>query len=436
MEMMDWQNKIRQQVFSELLESIDQKPEKFTDLYAESALMGALLFGTYKDAILDIVKPEMFWLPQHQDIASEVLFMMEVGENVDAITVASNLGRKNNDPAVVHMKYLDALVELGQEFSQIEAYALTVRDLWKVRTAVKKAGVWLRKMDTQEIASPEKAVEELIEGLIPITAKPDAVLVPFHEIDVEKEHDLGVTTGIPAMDRHIATRGYPAGQVTVVEAYHKSGKSTYLLTSFFEQVKKGFDPVYVSFADLNALRIKRRLMRMMTCYSEPAHCPSLDAINEWHQEHKWLCERDPRIVNAMLDDYVSTIEGTIRTVEALHRKRPVDVIFLDYLQRIETNAKSVSEYERMRTVVKKITRWAARSGIPIVVASQVTPGGKDGQTISKGGRDIEEDAGWVLRLQREGDSPNIEIETVYNRFGTQGRKESLIFDKNRLRVSE
>lgn len=429
---MDWREKERQQVFSEMMECISQKPDKFTDLWAESALMGALLFGAHKDEILDIVKPQMFWLPQHQDIASEVLFMMEVGQKVDAITVASNLSKKSNDPAVAHLKYLDALVELGQEFSEIEAYAVTVRDLWKARSAVQKAALWVRKMDTQEVASPEKAIEELIESLTPITAKPDSVLVPFHQIDVEKEHDFGVTTGIPRIDGHIATKGYPAGQVTVVEAYHKSGKSTYLLTSFTEQIKQGFNPVYVSYADLNALRVKRRIMRMVTGYAEPARCSSLESINEWHKEHEWLCERDPRIVNAMLDDYVSTIEGTIRTVEAMHRKRPVDVIFLDYLQRIETSTKAVSEYERMRTVVKKITRWAARSGIPIIVASQVTPGGKEGQTISKGGRDIEEDAGWVLRLKREGDDPNIEVETVYNRFGTQGRKELLTFDKTYL----
>lgn len=412
----------------------------WSDATVERVVVGCMMDAERYTEIEGIVKANMFFHETYRMIADACQFLLETGRNVDPVSVKSQLKEQGylEEETLRELIYRDimecARAAIGYD-NPLE-HANRLRDLWTIREARNRVKDWYTNSN-----APGTSVGSLLSQLENVASftvqdQPN-VLVPFHMIDLEKSPDVGYTTGFTKLDNMIQTHGYPKGQLSVVEAYHKGGKSTFMLSSFSEQLKLGLDPVYVSFADLNAARIKRRLMRMRTGWGDMPTA-SFDLQERWLQEHEELCEQDPRIVDATKTEHLRTVEGITRYLRGLARKRPIQEAFLDYFQRITTSdPKARTDYDKNKIVADKLANFAEETGIALVVGSQVTPGGPGRETISKGGRDIEENAGWVLRLKREGDSDTIEVEIPFSRFGIQNTKPiQMTFDKDRLRVTQ
>lgn len=411
--------------------SRDQNESPWSDSLTEQILIGSMMIeGSYSE-VEAVVTPEMFSVESYRDIARAIAFLWETGRSVDPLSIKNQLKDEGKLTEVsTHDIMQCAKSAVGFEDFLEPAYRL--RDLFLIRESRRRVKDWYAKSNAQT-QSAGALLEELNAVASFTVQEVPNVLIPFSEIDLESSPDEGFTTGFDRLNKMIQTAGYPKGQVSVVEAYHKGGKSTFMLSSFSEQIKLGIDPVYVSFADLNATRIKRRLMRIRTKWGD-VPTVSLDLMNAWHQEHEELCEQDPRIVDATKSETLRSVEGIVRYLKGLSKKRAIQVVFLDYFQRITTSdPKARTDYDKNKIVADKLANFAEETGIAVIVGSQVTPGGKDRETISKGGRDIEENAGWVLRLKRENDSDVIEVEIPFSRFGIQStRPIEMTFDKERL----
>jgi hypothetical protein len=117
-------------------------------------------------------------------------------------------------------------------------------------------------------------------------------------------------------------------------------------------------------------------------------------------------------------------------LRATHERPGYECVFIDYAQKLRaTNASN--RFAEGDYCSEVMARLAAQVGIPIVVGSQITPGGKDGETKTKNSRAWEEDAGLVVRLKREGSI--VECEVPYSRFGPSGEF-TLRWDGERLRM--
>lgn len=408
----------------------------WTDPKMEEVLVGCMLKESSYSEIESIVKPEMFSVDSFRAIAVAIKHLYDTGQRVDVMTIRTQM-KEDGTFTDVSLSDIRAASKASTEFEEHVDYALKVRDFYLVRELRKSVKDWYTSSNVAT-SSPSELLSRL-NGIASMTIQDEPnVFVPFHEIEFSMKAEEGFTTGFPKLDVKIQTGGYPAGQLSVIEAYHKGGKSTFMISSFIQQLMKGLDPVYISFADLNARRIGFRIMRNLTTHSVPDTCPSLESIQEWQKEYEHVCELAPRVYDFTKSESLRTVEGALRYLRGVANKRPVKVAFLDYFQRITTSdPKARTDYDKNKIVADKLANFAEETGIALVVGSQVTPGGKDRETISKGGRDIEENAGWVLRLKRDGDSDTIEVEIPFSRFGIQNTKPiQMTFDKDRLRVTQ
>lgn len=418
--------------------------EAFGELHCDTALeqlvLGFMLDNERYTEIEGIVKPCMFSSESLRIIASACNHLFEIGKSVDPLAVKAQL-REQGDlkDGLTENVLLYHIIESAQAavgYDEPIEHANKLRELWTVRESRRRAGEWLDRYHTPGVSVATLLNE--FQGMASLeTLETPDVYTPWHMIDLEKSPEVGYTTGFSKLNNCISTAGYPQGQLSVVEAYHKGGKSTFMLSSFSEQIEARLDPVYMTFADLNAARIKRRLMRMRTGWGDMPTV-SFDLQEKWLQEEEHLSELDPRIFDCTRAEHLRTVEGALRYLRGQSRKREIKVAFLDYFQRITTSdPKARTDYDKNKIVADKLANFAEETGIALVVGSQVTPGGKDRETIAKGGRDIEENAGWVLRLKREADSDTIEVEIAFSRFGAQATKPlQMRFDKDHLRICQ
>jgi replicative DNA helicase len=241
-----------------------------------------------------------------------------------------------------------------------------------------------------------------------------AVKVPFNhfkDISVIGE-DKGVTTGFPELDERITTKGYPSGQMTIIEGYHKSGKSTLMISSYLRMAEAGLKVLYATFSDLSAQQIKRRMLRSLCGFVDR---PRSDYLA---QQFDYACRQledvwDVWVYDASDLDTGNDIETFCAWFKAKHSKIGFDAVFMDYAQEIQTRKKTHNEEERQREIATQIRVLASKTGVATIVGSQVTPGQGTNKTISKGSRAWEEKAGWVLLISE--DRTNIGLE--WSRFG-------------------
>lgn len=399
----------------------------------ERAMLGAVMLGKnerFRQASSLGVGANTFAVDQHRKLW-RLFQLCEDNDSVIDIVTVGRLVRPHSD--VLHEDYLVSLAEAtgGYGAATVESYASALLGI-QAKREMREQAVKVAKL-CEDADATAADVRALLTGF-------DALAVPGnpfkHFRDVHDEGgDTGVTTGFPSIDQHISTAGYPDGQMTVVRAYHKGGKSTFMLSSFMNQLAAGHRVLYATFADLNERSLKRRMKRGLSTWSKR---PSL--IGADHEAYERACE----VIDGEWEGYVyNAAEGESWDIESFcswlryqHSRTPFRCVFVDYAQELTSANRQAeySEYANARCCSQALVRLAAKVNIPIVVGAQVTEGSeKSGtRTITKGSRVWEEKAGWVLTIQRE--EAKVGIEITYSRFGPGKVSVPLRWNDAKLRV--
>lgn len=394
-------------------------------LEAEMGVISSMLIDNRAVGIMArMLKPEDFSRHAHQ-----VLFgaCLKLGSKLDYLTLRSEIGNRLEE--LGGEEYLEQVVLYVPSAANAEHYAEIVREKSERRGAIEAAQRLLS-------AAPEMPIEELraMRSEIGNLDYSPVPFVDFASVAIRTRRTRGVTTGFGSLDGAISTGGYPAGQMTVASGYHKSGKTSFMLSSFVAQLETGTRSLFATFADLGKEDLKERMVRSMC---------------GWGHEPQGLMEQGEfmRAVKAIEFDFESfcydaskvdtgdDVETFVAWFKAEHSKKPFDCVFMDYAQKIVSSDKRAmhSELAQSATVSRKLSRLAANTGVPIVVGSQVTEGSvKEGRkAITKGSRVWEEDCGWCLRV-----TPERNIEVAYSRFGRQGFEVPMTWNDTHLRFED
>jgi len=254
-------------------------------------------------------------------------------------------------------------------------------------------------------------------------------LLHISEVD-DSVSDQGVTTGFRGLDAKISTVGYPSGQLTTVSAYHKGGKSSFMLGSALAQADSaGLCVLYATFADLNARNIRRRLKRALCGFARPPG--NFDALQAYDRAVNELDLSGFWLFDATAFDAKPSVEVFCEWVRSSPKR--FDCVFVDYAQELVTDAKGCYGQNDEQTKCASALGWlAAKEYIPVVVGSQLTPGKDGGATITKGSRSWEEKSGWVLRIPDDKSS----VEIPYSRFGPQKVSIGMRWNEEKLMFEE
>ena len=209
------------------------------DLDAEAAVLSAILIDTMAmDRVVEFLRPEHFYAESHRRIFEACLELRQSGQPVDIVQVGSWLKNRERIAQVGGMAYLTDILNAAPAVANIQAYAKTIHEKWRVRqliaTCQRVAGQgYIDYGDAQAfIDGAEQAVYQLartsesssVEKLIHVMKKSFKQLT---EAMNRGDRITGTPTGFDRLDRMMA--GLHEGDLTIVAARPGMGKTSFVL---------------------------------------------------------------------------------------------------------------------------------------------------------------------------------------------------------------
>lgn len=134
----------------------------------EMAILGALIIeSTALAKVIDILKPEIFYLEKHQIIIKTILAMNRNSMAIDILTVEERLNKKRHLKTVGGGEYLRELVRNIGSAAHIEYHTRVIIDKYYAREVIKVShDIKLRALDDHEdIADVIKSYHEQMKEL-------------------------------------------------------------------------------------------------------------------------------------------------------------------------------------------------------------------------------------------------------------------------------
>lgn len=407
------------------------------DVTAEMCVLGAMLLS--KDAIADVVetlKIDDFYRPQHGTVYSTILDLYGRGEPADAVTVAAELVRTGEIARVGGSPYLHTLVASVPTAAHAEYYARIVKEKATLRRLV-EAGTRIVQLGFQGEGEIDSLVDRAQAEVYDITERRTAddyqplsnlmgdALAEIEAIGSRGGQMVGVPTGFADLDD--ITNGLHPGQLIMVAARPSVGKSTLALDfARAASIKHGLNSVFFS------LEMARNeiVMRLLSAEAQVAlHHMRSGTMGDADWDR--LARKMSAVSEAPLfiDDSPNLTMNEIRAkCRRLKQRNDLRLVVIDYIQlmtsgkRVESRQQEVSEFSRQLKLLAKELE------VPVIALSQLNRGPEqrtDKKPMLSDLREsgsLEQDADVVILIHRE---------DLYDRESPKAGEADLIIAKHR-----
>lgn len=239
----------------------------------------------------------------------------------------------------------------------------------------------------------------------------------------------GVPTGFECIDSKSECKGAAKGQMSVVCAQPKHGKSSFLCQMAINACELGHRVLYVTLADLTKNQVWRRMRRIQTGWADPPL--SLELADDWQKQIGACRLWDLQLADAR-DLGGWHVEDVCEGIEALHKRNRYDLVCIDYAQKMSSREipDRVRATERVSSVV---SQTASMRGFACWLGSQQTDDGKAWYS-----REFTADCSLLLHLNapNDRDAPDREFFVEHQRFGPSGFVALGTWDDKRLCFKE
>ena len=406
---------------------------------AEQATLGAMLIDARCiPQVIELLKPEDFYLKQNRDIYSTIYSMFTLSQPVDPVTVMDEMKKNGTFDPDSTRNYIMQLMEVTPTSANVMEYVDIVRDKSLLRhIAEASADITAAVSDG---SSTGRDVLEMAEqriyairqgrssqGLIHISQAVLDVFDRLSELAKREESIPGLSTGLKDVDRVIA--GLNKSDLILLAARPGMGKTSMALNIVLQVGKKSGKTVV--FFSLEMSR-EQLAMRLLSCES---YVDNKKLMRGDLNEEEWVKIADAASslneCNILLDDNPSL------TVADMNAKcRRVDnlgLVVIDYLQLMQAaGEKSNYSNENRQQVVSDISRalkiMAKELNVPVLCLSQLSRANESRQDkrpmlsdLRESGA-IEQDADIVMFIYRE---------DYYKETSDNHNQAELIIAKNR-----
>uniref|UniRef100_UPI00260992C4 replicative DNA helicase n=1 Tax=Mycobacterium sp. TaxID=1785 RepID=UPI00260992C4 len=240
------------------------------DTDAERIVLGAMMLNPdVIDDVTEIAPPEVFYHPQHVEIADVIVALRTAGNPADATAVLGELRKRGTLTRVGGGPYLHRLIEVVPFTGSATFHAEAVRDMHIKRLAA-DTGTSVRQMaldpslDRDDIAEAVHVAIGKLTGVlnaVPGTPLPSVgeLFVPTCDEIEKPQESRRVTLGIKDLDA-VYCGGVAPGQFTVVGARTAVGKSQFGLGAARAAAVKHKIPTLLASLEMGAGQIMRRLI--------------------------------------------------------------------------------------------------------------------------------------------------------------------------------
>lgn len=351
------------------------------NLEAERSVLGAILIRNEAiNQATELIDAKDFFRVAHQRIFDGMIALSERNDAIDLVTLKEELERRGDLDEVGGPAYVAALVDGVPRSTNVEYYALIIRQKSTLRTLIRSTqqierAAYDAELDADELLDEaERAIFEIADnrirrGFVPLR---DLVHQSFATIEMLQSHKglvTGVAMGFTELDE--LTSGLQPSDLIIVAARPSMGKTSFVL-NIAEHVGTKENRT-VGFFSLEMSK-EQLFLRMLTSHA------SIDA-HRFRQG--FLNERDyARIVQAIneleqakvfIDDTaaigVLEMRAKARRLKAEHG---LDLLIVDYIQLMQGRGRFDNRQQELASISRSMKGLAKELNVPIIVLSQLS----------------------------------------------------------------
>jgi len=432
------------------------------NLEAEQSVLGSILAEpNCMNEVLDHLKPDCFYLPQHREIFS-IMMSMFTSQNgaIDPVLVADALAKAGTYDKAGGRDYLVQLFNSVPSTANVVKYAKIVKEQYYLRKLIEvaqdimddassgsgEANVILDSAEQRiydirqgrESSGPSKISEVILNG----------VYGKLKDLTGDNADDYkGIPTGFGMLDKY--TTGLNRSDFILIGARPAMGKTSFAL-NLAQNVSMIAKKKCVFFSlEMTKEQLAERLL------ASQSGVPSQKFRTGELTDDEWIrvgnAASDFSNVELYLDDSSSITVPEIKS--RVRRLKNVDIVIIDYLGLVQSATRKENRVQEVSEITRHLKMMAKDLNIPVVCCAQLSRGtegrGKSHKPQLSDLREsgsIEQDADIVMFLYRqdyyknelseekmeEVDETLTELIVAKNRHGQTGTIE-LTFDKEYTR---
>ena len=405
-------------------------------LEAEQSVLGAILIDpACITRVMEYIKPESFYRPQHQELFSVLTRMFVSSQTIDFITVLEMAKREGIFDTDEDAKiYLTQLAQIVPSTANVESYAKIVQEKSYIRSLIlasQKVIDLSRDGSTDArtlLDMAEQSIFDIRQGrdASGLTRIDEIILQTYDRLQKlsgeDQEKYMGLPTGFAALDSIIT--GLNRTDLILVAARPGMGKTAFGLNIAANVATKTGKQVAVFSLEMGKEQLVTRLL------SSEALIQSGSLRTGNLKPDDWVKLAMSAQVLSQAPIYIDDTPGiTVAEMKAkLRRFRDLGLVVIDYLQLMSTGKRSENRVQEVSEITRSLKIMAKELNVPVITLSQLSRGPEsrtDHRPMLSDLREsgsIEQDADIVMFLYRE---------AYYNRECEEQNTAECIVAKNR-----
>lgn len=391
-------------------------PPQARDL--EQAVLGALMLE--KDAlntVIDIIKPESFYVEANQKIFRCIQRLFSKTEPVDILTVTEELRKSGELEDVGGPYYIMEMTNRVASAANVEYHARIIAQKYIQRELIRISTEIINQAyeDTTDVFDLLDKAEKDIFSITDenlrrnFSSLSHLLLKSMDEIEKAKDHDdalTGVPTGFPALDR--ITSGWQKSDLIIIAARPGMGKTSFVLSMARNAAVDFKKPIAFFSLEMGAEQLTKRLISAETELSMDKIIRGNLAPFEWQQ----LLSKVGSLQEApiFIDDTPAINIFELRAkCRRLKTQYNVQLFIIDYLQLMSGTSENrgMNREQEISNISRSLKNIAKELKTPVIALSQLnrsveTRGGNKKPQLSdlRESGAIEQDADLVLFIYR------------------------------------
>lgn len=358
-------------------------PPQAKDL--EEAVLGAIMLEKSAfDVVIEILKPECFYVEAHQRIYRAMQGLSQKSQPIDILTVVEELKSREELEMVGGPYYVTRLTNTVVSSANIEAHSRIILQKFIQRELIRISGEIIG--DAYEDSTDVFDLLDDAEGkLFEITNNHlrknfdsiDSVLVKtiqrIEDLRHKNEDISGVPSGFPSLDK--VTYGWQATDLIILAARPAVGKTAFALNLARSAALNPLKPTPIAFFSLE-MSASQLVQRILSAESEIW----LEKISrgklEEHEMKQLYAKGIQRLSNApiFIDDTAALNIFELRAkCRRLKNKHNLGLIIIDYLQLMSgTGDKNGNREQEISQISRSLKGLAKELQVPIIALSQLS----------------------------------------------------------------
>ncbi len=359
-------------------------PENYNELNlpysleAEQAVLGAVLMDPECiNQVADILRPEHFYLPEHQAIFAIMMEKLMTSSTIDFVTVLDALKSESYFSGEEGKTYLLKLAQMVPSISNIGNYARLVREKFDVRRLIRiSRDITTEAMEPSVdpsvlIDSAEQRIFEIRQdrhqdGLVPIREVIASNYEMYNKLtSAERDLYLGIPTGISALDA--ITTGLNRSDLIIVGARPGMGKTSFALNLARNVAMQQKRTVAVFNLEMSREQMVNRFLSSEARVSSKKLRTGNLTPDEWTRMAYAASQLGQAPI--YLDE---TANITVPTMKArLRRLKDVGFVVIDYLQLMHSGKRTENRVQEVSEITRSLKIMAKELNIPVLVCAQL-----------------------------------------------------------------